>query len=719
MIIDFCNWNKLPTQEKVYYDKSETVVFSAGLGCFSEKSILHTINGDKNVGDIVSPQIYYSKNDQDQLSLYPGTSPYLKGKDSLYRVIHERGEFEVTLSHQIYVGGGNYRSLGEVMNDSSQRTYYIPCPTNRELDLISSPSSVQHLEKIALDFLNHYGSCIHQYGQRLPKVKDIYQSFFPLQFDAHTFDQTYRDLLRTSRMDDQEGLKLTHSHLFESISRICKMDYKHLPEGLASVSLIQEIFSKYFEHIYQYNHCQLSLQSPDFSSLYPRDFLSKQYHTYEYYPYKASSSSNSLSKIIKIEKLKEDWIFDVHVFGSNNYLMGGVYHHNSGKTHLMCRKALQLSALNRGFSGGLLAPTYADYKKDIYEEMIKILEDDLKLIKGKHYEYHATDKVWRFCWNKKPLFVFTAEKPIAGPNLAYMLVNEFSLIPYERIKEALRRVRIKEAPRKQKGLFGTPEDVHGWLEEYVETMNRENELNPGSFALHFADTRENIHLDESYRRHLETMLDDQALRVFAGGQIVRIGGNYFYYSFNPQINIKKCEYDPNLLIHCGLDFNVGMMSATFSHRKIEDGKDKLKIFAELVLEGDSDTPKMIKAIEARYPKEKILITCDASGNSRKTSGISDVQMLRSANLNVRFKAVNSELRKRQLNMNRLFSHEQIDIDPSCKRTIIDFKTVRQNKYDFSKDKKDPKKTHLSDGVDYVCDFEYPFDIDRKSKQINF
>lgn len=389
----------------------------------------------------------------------------------------------------------------------------------------------------------------------------------------------------------------------------------------------------------------------------------------------------------------------------------------SGKTHLLCRKALQLSALNRGFSGGILAPSYAEYKKDVYEEMIKILDDDLKLVRGKHYTYNVQDKAWRFCWNNKPLFVFTAENPIAGPNLAYMLINEYSLIPYDRVKEALRRVRVKDAPRKQKGLFGTPEDMHGWLEEFVELMNREKDKEASKFSLHFADTRENSHIDEDYRKHLESMLDEQQLKVYASGQIIRIGGNYFYYSFDSNKNVKPCSYDPNLITLVGLDFNVGRMSATFSNRNSVDGKDRLRVFDELVLEGDSDTPKMISAIKARYPDlSKLLITCDASGNSRKTSGLSDVTLLREAGFQVRFKAANTALRKRQLNMNRLLDHEQIIIDPKCKQTIIDLKTVRQLKHDFSKDKTDPKKTHLSDGLDYVCDFEYPFTLERGNQQ---
>ena len=146
----------------------------------------------------------------------------------------------------------------------------------------------------------------------------------------------------------------------------------------------------------------------------------------------------------------------------------------AGKTHNLCRKLLKLSAINHGHPGAVLAPTYKDFRRDIKPEMFEILEHHMGLREKKHFWFNKSYSEFSFIWNKKPLYVLSGEQPIAGPNLAYCGVNEFSLIRYERIKEMLRRVRLKDAPLKQRVLVGTPEDIHGWLEEFVELQEKEN-----------------------------------------------------------------------------------------------------------------------------------------------------------------------------------------------------------------------------------------------------
>ena len=342
------------------------------------------------------------------------------------------------------------------------------------------------------------------------------------------------------------------------------------------------------------------------------------------------------------------------------------------------------------------------------------------MIKNTHYWFHETHKEFRFVWNKRPLYILTAEKPIAGPNLAYCLINEFSLVPWVRINEMIRRVRVKEAKYKQKCLAGTPEDIHGWLEDFVEQQEARNEKNPNAFKIVYSDTAENTFIDENYRETLEGLLDEQSLKVFASGQIVRLGGEYFYYAFQRKVNVAPNTEDKSELVHVGLDFNVGKMAATFSHLRYIDGKKTLFVFGELLLEGDSDTLKMGRAIITRFGLGRVIITCDASGKSRKTSGRSDVQTLHSLGFSqeqVRYKAANPRLRERQILVNGLLSHGQIIVDPSCKKTIKDFEKVQQNKVDYSKVKdKDDKLTHLSDGLDYLIDWEFQVNF-RRSKTI--
>ncbi len=377
----------------------------------------------------------------------------------------------------------------------------------------------------------------------------------------------------------------------------------------------------------------------------------------------------------------------------------------AGKTYNLCMKLLKLSYLNAPYAGGVLAPSFPELKKDIIPTFENIL--DSNFIK---YRYHKSEKWFQFPWSRGKLYCFSAEKQIAGPNLAYCGVNEFSLIPFVRINEMLRRVRVKDAKNPQRVLVGTPEDVHGWLTEFIEAQEKRG---PEKFKIHYGSTSENTFIDEGYSELLESMLDEQGLEVFRDGRIARMGTDYFYYSFLKERNISPhAIYNKDLIIHVGLDFNVGKMSASFSHKI----GNQQHIFDELLLKGDSSTHTMAKVLKEMYPQQMMLITCDASGAARKTVGkqnlMSDVAILKSEGYNVRYRTQNPRLRKRQLLMNGMLFHSRILINPKCKNVIKDFQSVRQ-KEDFTKDEgKDHSLSHFSDGIDYVCDFEHDINLSR-------
>jgi hypothetical protein len=374
-------------------------------------------------------------------------------------------------------------------------------------------------------------------------------------------------------------------------------------------------------------------------------------------------------------------------------------------------KALQLSQLNKGYAGGFLGPSFPEIKKDVIPTFESILEEHRI-----PFKYHKTEKWFRFPWSKAPLYIFSAEKQIAGPNLAYCLINEFSLMPFVRISEMLRRVRVKNAPHKQRILAGTPEDVHGWLEDFIETQEK---LGEEKFKIYFGDTDENIYIDDDYGSELESLLDPEALQVFKHGKIARLGGDYFYYSWDKSNISEDINYIPGEIIHVGLDFNVGNMCASFSHKI----KDRQLFFNELQLKGDSNTEVMGKRISELYPKQDIIITCDASGKNRSTAAtqklMSDVSILKDQNYRVRFKNVNTRLRTRQLLMNGMLYHKRILVNPRCKQLIRDFKGTRQ-KLDFTKDEGSDKSfSHFSDGADYVCDFEHELIINKRKARPRF
>lgn len=384
----------------------------------------------------------------------------------------------------------------------------------------------------------------------------------------------------------------------------------------------------------------------------------------------------------------------------------------SGKSYNLCMKLLKLSRLNKGHSGGLLCPSYAMFKKDIYPTFQDIFESS-GIPRGKYWDYNSQDKTYSFIWTNKPLYIFTAENEIAGPNLGYGGINEYSLCPWERVNQFLRRVRT-DSPFKQKILAGTPEDRHGWLMDYVNMMNEQEQKNPGKFKIIFGDTTENKYIDQDYAKTLEYMLDKKALQVFKEGRIIKISGDLFYYSFDRSKHVYEIiEIPKSQHVYANLDFNVGRMTCTFAHRI----GNRVYFFDEFELLGNSDTLQAAQEIIKRYGKN-VTITIDASGKNRRTSGASDYQILLQSGFNkdqIRFKSVNPRFRERQLLVNGKFDKNEIIISPKCKILIKDLEQVEQSKLTFEKIKdKDGKLTHSSDTLDYFIDYEFSLYLNRST-----
>lgn len=377
-----------------------------------------------------------------------------------------------------------------------------------------------------------------------------------------------------------------------------------------------------------------------------------------------------------------------------------------GKTHALCMKMIHLSWLNKPYHGGLMAPSFKDLKRDVIEVMDDILESNN--IKVRH---HKTDHYYQFPWSKGKLFLITAENKLRGPNLAYMGINEATLIDHVRYKEAVGRVRQKGARVAQIASVGTPEGVGNFMYElFVDRpMNKSRII--------YGDTRDNLdNLDPDYVRSLEDSYDKVMLDAYLRGLWVNMSGNQFYYAFDSEKNldttIKQDQYSE---VHCALDFNVQYMTATFWHF---DGF-QLRGFDEIVIENNADTHKMVERMKIKgYTPERTTIYPDPAGRARKTNGKGDHIILRDYGYEVRAKNAAPRMRDRQLNVNNLLDKQRIVLNPNTMKAMKrDLEAVEQNQDTLDKSKKNAKLTHASDGMDYMCDILFPMSGKREKSGI--
>lgn len=411
----------------------------------------------------------------------------------------------------------------------------------------------------------------------------------------------------------------------------------------------------------------------------------------------------------------------------------------TGKTYDLCQKAIKLSFLNKDVAGGMLAPSYPEYQRDVVPNLEDILNEN-----GIPYDYNQQKKTWRFPWSRKPMYVFTAEKRIKGPNLGWGCVNEYSSIPYERIEEFVDyRIRVP-CHNPQVQMSGTPEDVYGWREDFIAKKMKANLIRivNGHTAMNA------FHLQPGFVEEKRATLDPLAFRLFIMGEALKINSNAFYYAWMEwgpgclvpglpqQFSIRKedgHEIRVPQLIHVSLDFNVGNMSAVLANvvsthqakeAKVWRGdrdpdpvsaanEKELRVFGEISLKDkNADTYAMGNELIKRFSlktKEdfkSVLVTGDASGDSRKTTGFSDFKVLEDMGFTVRWKGSNPRFRERQLLVNGLIANKRIRINPECKGLIRDLQLVEQDKRTFEKIKKNQTLTHLSDALDYLCDQEF-------------
>ncbi len=213
--------------------------------------------------------------------------------------------------------------------------------------------------------------------------------------------------------------------------------------------------------------------------------------------------------------------------------------------------------------------------------------------------------------------------------------------------------------------------------------------------------------------------DSIMLDSYLKGLWVNMRGNRFYYAYDPKINENKDLLRiPQAHVHVSLDFNVSKMVATCWHY---DGV-KLRAFDQIILKDNASTKKMCDALKHRgYWPENTTIYPDPAGNSRSTSGESDVVVLRQEGFtNIRFRNAAPRFRQRQLNTNKLLENGIVEIHPDrCKDLKKDFESVVQDPISLGKDKSDMERTHASDGFDYMCDLLFPFKGPRsKSEQVS-
>ena len=213
-----------------------------------------------------------------------------------------------------------------------------------------------------------------------------------------------------------------------------------------------------------------------------------------------------------------------------------------------------------------------------------------------------------------------------------------------------------------------------------------------------------------------------------------------YHNFSDTENVRRCEFDPDLDLFLGLDFNVDPMCGVFGQYRRERTAYthltnqmlvRMEVLGEICLP-NSNTKEFLEAFVSRTRnyvnirrggRLNVRLYGDASGNQRSTNGDqTDYQIIRQYfnrfpeySVTYHITKENPSVRSRVNAVNEVLltadGFRRLHVDVGCMELRRDFKEVKW-KTDAggnstgTLDKGDKKRTHISDALGYVIYHEF-------------
>jgi phage terminase large subunit len=375
----------------------------------------------------------------------------------------------------------------------------------------------------------------------------------------------------------------------------------------------------------------------------------------------------------------------------------------SGKSKALCFEALQLAYENPGRVGLIGAPTYPMLRDATLHAFIEILNsNDIP------FDFNKSEYVLTFQHTKSKVLLRSLDEfeRLRGTNLAWFGVDELSYTAEEAWLRLEGRLRDPLAKRLCGFAVWTPKGYDWVYKKFLKDQ-------PAGYEVILAKPHENRFLLDAvpdFYERLKTSYDEKFYRQEVLGEYLSAHSGSVYREFQRPEHVVDVIADPNRPLLWALDFNVDPMSSVVAQMH----GDTLVVLDEIVIERASTIDACSEFI-ARYPNHpaQLIVYGDASGNSLKTSGTTDYEMIRSFfnarrrfGVDYRVPKSNPAVRDRILLVNSYLKNAagevRMYVTPRCKGLIKDFEEVvyRSDSNQIDKNR-DPKRSHLSDALGYL------------------
>ena len=373
---------------------------------------------------------------------------------------------------------------------------------------------------------------------------------------------------------------------------------------------------------------------------------------------------------------------------------------------------------------GYFAPTYKQGKLIAWTILKEIVPKNYLVKSPNESDLFITLK------NGSIIRIFGVDKAenLRGVKLAGGVGDE-----YDQWKDDVYEKILRPALSDSQGWFwfiGSPDSTKRRLrEKYEQVLLSQNEGTNDEWAAYKFKSIEGGYIPAEEIEKAKKELDERTYREEYEASFEDLIGQV-YYSFSLKGNVVSkdpfgtdVEYNPRLPLRMYWDFNVNPFCVSLGHhlpRVNGDGTNYVDahVFGEMVIK-NSNTPEMCRQLLEKYGNHRagIIIYGDASGSSRHTNAaFSDYQIIidnfkNAPGFKLKIKRANPKVKDRINAVNsKLCSHDgrrHLFIHPRAKKLTQDFMSVTYKEGTTELDKRDLELTHLTDGLGYGIDYEFP------------
>lgn len=563
---------------------------SAGFGCVDPATRIYTGRGLVPIADIkpLTPVLSWNeKSNQFELELSSGAFP--KGKENLYRVVTQQGEFVAAGFHRVFSANSEYvrvedLCVGQLVASCEQ----CPLLTNSAYDSKSCRLSGENSNRKLVDLTLHCEELSRLCDPLLRWAVGIGQAFSQPLACALGCGQLLVD------MDGPSGLSLERTRLGQSLAHASSRGFL-APAYLQSGVWGDQICLGLLERILLYLRKERRFRERfGFHRSTEQRWLGEEVESFERGEALACEGlSVGYTRILAIERLpRKSEFWDLQVLNNNNYVTeDGAIHHNSGKTHggAQWHDCLARGPNKRAEFSGWMEPTYQLIKTAAIPTYRRVLES-YGLDSGRDYEIFESSPIrLRYRRSGHQVLFVSGDKPlnIAAFELSHASIDEAGACKGDAMRNFRTRVRSPQAERRQNLIFGAPQGVTEFAEEFdsdtlpdwVEDGPRKFIHTKKDFTRYVVWTDDNPFLPPDYIQNLVDTYghNPNLIKSYRYGLFCPLVEGACYSNYLPQKHdIENVDASPYDTLYVTWDFNANPLAwVSLQQVRFEEGKSRV------------------------------------------------------------------------------------------------------------------------------------------------